>query len=243
MGSLQNVLLLPGLLDDKAMWRHQIDGLSDIANPIALDLVNHDSISESAEWVLSQAPDTFALAGFSMGGYVAFEIMRRAPERVSRLALIDTSARPDTPERATERKTLIARAEAGHYADMVDEVIPKVLHPSRADDHELVNAIREMAMRIGADAYIRQQKLIMSRPDSRNDLAGIVCPSIVVCGREDTLTPPGLSDEMAEGIPVADLFLVDECNHYAPMEQPTVVTDILRQWLAGKAGALTGGAL
>ncbi|MBT6110336.1 MAG: alpha/beta fold hydrolase [Rhodospirillales bacterium] len=231
MDTVQHVVFLPGLLDDRAMWAHQVNGLSNSANPVMLDLVDHGSVSESAEWVLQNSPETFALVGFSMGGYVAFEILRQASHRVSKLALVSTSARADTADRIAEREQLIARAEAGDYASMVDELIPRVLHPSRADDHALIGTIREMALRIGYEAFVRQLRVIMSRPDSRMDLAGISCPTIVVVGREDVLTPPELSEEMAAGIEDSELVLINDCNHYTPMERPELVTNALHRWL------------
>jgi pimeloyl-ACP methyl ester carboxylesterase len=231
MDTIQHVVFLPGLLDDRAMWMHQVNGLSNSVNPVMLDLVDHVSVSESAEWVLQNSPETFALVGFSMGGYVAFEILRQAGHRVNKLALVSTSARADTAERIEEREQLIDRAEAGDYESMVDELIPRVLHPSRADDHTLIGAIREMALRIGYEAFVRQLRVIISRPDSRVDLAGVSCPTIVVVGREDVLTPPELSKEMADGIMDSELVLIDECNHYTPMERPELVTSALHRWL------------
>jgi len=232
MGNLPNIVFLPGLLDDQAVWVDQIEGLVNSANPIGLDLVDHERISECAQWVLKSAPQKFALVGFSMGGYVAFEILRQAPHRVEKLALVSTSARADVPERTAEREKMIVRAEAGEYEALVDELIPLVLHASRADDKFLIDAIRDMALRIGYQSFVRQLKLIMSRPDSRNDLTAIVCPTLIIVGREDTVTPPALSREMADGIQGSELVLLDNCNHYSPMEQPELVSDALKHWLA-----------
>lgn len=231
MDSLPNIVFLPGLMDDHTMWAHQINGLSDVANGLALDLVDHDDVCESAEWVLKSSPDRFALVGFSMGGYVAFEILRRAPERVTRLALVSTSSRADTPERRDERLDMIRRAEGGDYAALVDELIPRVLHPDNPELPVLISRIREMALGIGPQAFVRQLKLIMSRPDSRDVLSQIKCSTLVVCGQDDVVTPPELSREMAAGIPVARLKLIDQCNHYSSMEHPDAVCDALRRWL------------
>jgi len=238
MTELPHVVFLPGLLDDQAMWVHQAQGVSGIASPAILDLVDHDDVSKSADWVLASAPETFALAGFSMGGYVAFEILRKAPHRVNKLALISTSARADAPERLSDRKKMIARAVSGQYEEMVDELIPHVIHPDKVNDRDLVESIREMALRIGADAFIRQLKVIMSRPDSRADLAKIDCPTIIVCGRDDVVTPPDLSRELADGIKRSELFLIEDCNHYTPMEKPNIVTRILWRWVSGSKAAL-----
>ena len=213
------------------MWRHQVDGLCDICNPVLLDLVDQSSVAESAQWVLDSAPEHFALVGFSMGGYVAFELLRQAPQRISKLALISTSARADTADRIDIRKSMITRAESGEYKALVEELIPNVIHHSRTKDQTLIDAIRTMALRIGHEAFVRQLNVIISRPDSRADLSHIACPTRVIAGNDDLLTPPDLSREMANGIKDATLVVIDHCNHYAPMEQPEKVTRALRDWL------------
>ena len=229
-------VLLPGLLDDVAMWVHQVAGLDDIARPVPINLTDHDTIGDSARHVLDNAPPRFALAGFSMGGYVAFEILRQARERISAVALISTSARADTPDRLDARKAMITRAEAGDYAALVDELLPLVVHPDRACDAALTGAIRDMALRIGADAFVRQLKVIMSRPDSRGELGLIDCPCLILCGNEDTLTPSDQALEMHDGIAGSEIELIETCGHYSPMEQPEAVTRLLRHWLARTTG-------
>ncbi len=175
-----------------------------------------------------------ALVGFSMGGYVALEIFRRAPDRISRLALVDTSARADDDARRQVRREQIALAEAGRYPSLVKMAIPSVIHPSRVDDANLVSLLETMALRIGAEAFVRQQLTCMSRPSSVDALKGITCPVLVVCGKEDTLTPPQLSYEMGAAMN-APVVLVDDCNHYTPMEQPQALSALLRWWLQMKS--------
>lgn len=227
----QTVVFLPGLFDDVQMWNHQVDHLSDVAHPLAVDLLDQETVGDGAARVLDNVDGPFALVGFSMGGYVAFEIMRRAPERITKLALIGTSARPDTEERTADRHRLIALAQSGKYPALVDQALPNVVHPSRHDDDALMAELRAMALRVGAEAFVRQQQTIMSRPDSRPDLATIRCPTLVICGRQDTLIPPEHSEEMGDGIPGARVTLIEDCNHYAPMERPYAVTALLQQWL------------
>lgn len=225
------LVLLHGLLDDGAMWEHQRRHLAACARVVTPDLLAPETIGEAAGHVLAGVEGPFAVAGFSMGGYVIFEMMRRAPERISRIALIDTSARADTPERSAERRRAIERASAGAYEAVVDEALPALVHPDRLGDDALLDALRAMALRVGPQAFTHQQKIIMSRPDSRGGLDGIRCPSLVICGRQDALTPPALSEEIAAGIPDARLVLIDECGHYAPLERPFTVTALLQQWL------------
>ena len=228
---METLVLLHGLLDDGAMWEHQHRHLAAYARVVTPDLLAPETIGEAAGQVLAGVEGPFAVAGFSMGGYVIFEMMRRAPERISRIALIDTSARADTPERSAERRRAIERAATGAYEAVVDEALPLLVHPDRLGDDALMDALRAMASRVGPRAFTRQQKIIMSRPDSRGGLDGIRCPSLVICGRQDALTPPALSEEIAAGIPDARLVLIDECGHYAPLERPFTLTALLQQWL------------
>ena len=225
------LVLLHGLMDDGAMWEHQRRQLAAYARVVTPDLLEPETIGEAAGHVLASVDGPFAVAGFSMGGYVIFELLRRAPERIARIALIDTSARADTPERSAERRRAIERAAAGAWEAVVDEALPALVHPDRLGDDALTDALRAMALRVGPRAFLRQQKIIMSRPDSRGGLDGIRCPALVVCGRQDALTPPALSEEIAAGIPDARLVLIDECGHYAPLERPFAVTALLQQWL------------
>ncbi len=156
MPEREPLLLLSGLLSDAALWRAQVDGLADVAAPVIPDLAQDDSIAGMALRALAAAPPRFALAGLSMGGYVALEIMRRAPERVSRLALLGTSARTDTPEQAERRREAIALAEGGRFESVADRMLPNLLHPDRLPDEGLVSAIRAMARRLGKDGFLRK---------------------------------------------------------------------------------------
>ena len=226
------LVLLHGLLDDGAMWEHQRRHLAACARVVTPDLLEPETIGDAAEHVLASVDGgPFAVAGFSMGGYVIFEMMRRAPERISRIALIDTSARADTAERSAERRRAVDRAAAGAYEDVFNDALPTLVHPGRLADRALIATLRAMALRIGPQAFFRQQKIIMSRPDSRGGLNGLRRPTLVICGRQDVLTPPALSEEIVAGIPDSRLVLIDECGHYAPMERPFAVTALLQQWL------------
>jgi pimeloyl-ACP methyl ester carboxylesterase len=225
------LLLLPGLLCDAALWRGQIDDLTDIAEPVVADLTHDDSVTAMARTVLAMAPPRFALAGLSMGGYVAQEILRQAPERVLRLALLDTSARPDTAEQSARRRGLIELAERGEFKGVTPRLLPVFLHPARLTDRPLTEAVMAMAERVGKEAFLRQQRAIIGRIDSRPSLAAIKCPALVLCGREDQLTPLELSEEIAGLIPGAHLQIVENCGHLSTMERPWEVSVLLRQWL------------
>lgn len=226
----QNLLLLPGLLCDGRLFRAQIDDLADIATCSVGDLTVADTIGELADAVLAHAPPQFALAGLSMGGYVALEIMRAAPERVQGLALLGTSARADTADATANRLTAMTQAE-NNFQIVLDQLMPKLVHPSRMKYHSMVDSIYSMGHRVGKDAYLRQQRAIMARVDSRPDLRHIACPTLVLCGRDDVLTPVALHEEMAAAIRGTELVILDECAHLSPMGQPEAVSSALRDWL------------
>lgn len=230
-GSREPLVLLPGLLCDAALWRHQADTLAAIADVRIADLTGSDRIGELARAVLAAAPETFSLAGLSMGGYVAFEILRQAPDRVRRLALIATAAGADPPHRTAERQALIALARTGEFRGVTRRLLPALVHPSRLDNAELAATIFAMAERLGREVFIRQQRAIMNRPDSRRDLSLIHCPTLVVCGRQDLLTPLAASVEMAEKVRRGALVVIEDCGHLPPLERPRTVSALLRDWL------------
>ncbi len=223
--------LLPGLLCTEELWRHQIETLDDLAEPWVADLTLDDNVGDMAERVLEAMPERFALAGLSMGGYVAFEIMRRAPERVSLLALFDTSPAPDSDEQTSRRRGLIELAEKGDFKGVTPRLLPMLIHEDRLDEPEIVDVVTRMAGDVGKEGFLRQQKAIMGRPDSRSLLPAINCPTLVLCGREDALTPIERHQEMAVGIPDAALTVIDDCGHLAPLERPEPVNRAMRGWL------------
>lgn len=227
------LILLPGLLCDAGLWAHQTRHLSDIAAPRVADLSQDESVEAMAARVLAEAPPSFALGALSMGGYVAFAILRAAPHRVSRLALLDSSAWPDTHEQATRRKILMQLAQRGQFKGVTPRLLPLLVHPDRIAEQPLADEVMAMAERVGLDAFLRQQRAIMARPDSRPELGRISVPTMVICGRQDALTPLERSQEIAAGIKGARLAVIEECGHLSTMERPQAVTALLRLWLTG----------
>jgi pimeloyl-ACP methyl ester carboxylesterase len=214
------------------LWAPQAAALADLAAPIVGDLTRHDSLPAMAASMLAETPGRFALAGLSMGGYVAQEIMRQAPERVTRLALLDTSARADSEEQRSRRRGLIELAGKGHFKGVTPHLLPFLVHTDRLTDQPLVEMVTSMAERVGSAAFLRQQRAIIGRPDGRADLARIACPTLILCGREDALTPLALHEEMAAAIPGAKLKIVEHCGHLSTLERPDAVNSALRDWLA-----------
>jgi pimeloyl-ACP methyl ester carboxylesterase len=219
LSSKPTLILAPGLLCDAALWRHQSEHLSDIAEVMVADFTTGDTMADFAASVLAMTSGTFALAGLSMGGYVVQEVMRQAPERVERLALLDTGARADTEEQSSRRRGLIELSQKGEFKGVTKTLLPLFIPESRLDDEDLVEEVMAMTRRI------------MGRSDGRGDLAKIKIPTLVVCGRLDTLTPLELSEEIATGIPGAALVVVENSGHLSTMEQPEAVTALLRYWL------------
>ena len=178
------LVLVPGLLCDARLWRAQIEHLSDVAEMWVADHTCSANMAGVARDVLTEAPfENFALAGLSMGGYVSLEIMRQAPQRVRKLALLDTTARGETPEQTERRNELIELAERGKLSSVSEALIPLFIHPSRISETALTDTIKSMAISIGKEAFVRQQRAIISRVESRPLLATIRCPTLVLCGR------------------------------------------------------------
>ena len=185
-----------------------------------------------AERALSTVPGRFAVAGLSMGGYAALALLRRAPERVSGLCLMDTSARPDTPEQARRRRGLMALvARGGRFKGVTPRLLPLLLHPGRLDDQALCEEVMAMADRVGPAAFLRQQAAIVARPDSRPDLPRIAVPTLAAAGAGDQLTPPDLSAEIAGLVPGAGLHVVEDAGHLLPMERPDAAARLMHGWL------------
>ena len=229
------LVLLPGLLCDRALWAPQIEALGDISEISVGDLTGEDSMAAMAQAILAAAPERFALAGLSMGGYVSFEIMRRAPERVLRLAFLDTSARPDTREQAQARRDFMALAKRGTFKGVMPRHIPRWVHPSRFEDKALIETVTAMSMRVGRDAYLRQQSAILGRPDSRPGLSRIGWQTLVVCGRQDQATPLAAAREIAADIANSRLVVIEKCGHLSTLERPDEVNSAMRAWLSKSA--------
>jgi pimeloyl-ACP methyl ester carboxylesterase len=226
------LVLVPGLACTEDLYAEQIASLRGGVAITVADHARHDTMSAIARAVLATAPNRFALCGLSMGGYIAFEMVRQAPDRIERLALLDTSALSDTPEQTEWRLKLIAMAQTGEFKSVRNALWPLFVHRARHDDVALKRAVFKMMDDTGPETFIRQQKAIMSRPDSRSSLGAIHCPTLVVMGNEDFLTPISAARTIADGIAGSKLEVVQDCGHLSTMEQPDAVTRALRSWIA-----------
>lgn len=230
-----SLVLVPGLACDEQVWFDAIGYLADVADCHVADITGTVSIADMAEAVLADAPDRFALAGHSLGGYVSFEILRRAPERVIRLALIATSARADSVAVSARRMKMIERTGSGEYDQVVEELLPAVIARERRSDGELIECVRSMMQRVGPASFCQQQRAVIERVDSRPDLSRIDVPTLVAAGDQDALMPWEVQEEMAERIPNARLATIEACGHTTPLERPQQVATLLREWLTDGA--------
>ncbi|MGH6621854.1 MAG: alpha/beta fold hydrolase [Alphaproteobacteria bacterium] len=225
------LILGPGLMNTPRLWEHQTEHLADIAEIQIVDTRQDISLAGMAQRMLDAAPPTFAYAGLSMGGYMAFEMMRMAPERVVKLALLDTAAYNDTPERSAIRRDMIALAEKGDFETVKRNTMPIFLSPARLHDREVVDIASGMCDEVGPQVFVQQMTAIMQRRDSRDTLRDIRVPTLVICGRQDQGTPLAASEEIAAGIPGSRLAVIEDCGHLSTIEQPQAVTALLRDWL------------
>ena len=226
----RNLVLLPGLICDSRLWRDPLAAIGTGISPVVADLTQDDSIAAMAARVLAQAPASFALAGLSMGGYVALEIMRQAPGRVTHLALFDTSARPDDEERRAKRRAGIESIKLGKFIGVSRALLTSLLAPQHLGT-PLAEEVQAMSERVGQEAYIRQQTAILGRVDSRPGLDAIAVPTLVGVGEADMLTPLELAEEMAGGIAGAELVVFPDSAHLPTMENPGAVVVAMERWL------------
>ena len=224
------VVLVPGLLCSSEIFAAQIPVLWTSGPVTVASTLEGQRIEEVAASILRDAPPRFALAGISMGGYICFEIMRQAPSRVLKLALIDTSARPDTVEQTDARLQALAQARTRFMAVAL-LTLSSLVHPRRRNDPDLLDINRRMARAVGLEGYERQLRIAISRPDSRPFLSEIEVPTLVLVGDCDPLTPVPHSQEIASVVRGAKLNVVPDCGHLSPIEQPGQVSEALVQWI------------
>ena len=225
------ILLIAGQLLTERLWAPQVEGLGDRFELTIADQSSHDTIAAMAAAILRDAPVRFSIAGHAMGAFVAFEILRQAPGRVDRLVLMSTLASADLPAQTARREGYLRLVEAGRFGEVVEERLPLLLSPKRRSDDELVAVARNMAATTGPDAFLRQQRAIMSRPDSRPSLKAITCPTLILFGRQDGIVTLEHQEEMRQRIPDARLEVLEDCGHLMTLEQPARVNALLGAFL------------
>jgi pimeloyl-ACP methyl ester carboxylesterase len=230
MSEVVPLVLVPGLGCTGELFAAQIAAITD-REVVVADTTGHDSMAAIAAAVLETAPPRFALAGLSMGGYVVLELWRQAPGRIVKLALLDTQARADAASAAEVRKRMIELGEDGKLDKIHETLWPRLASPGRREDRALEIVVRRMLQEVGAAAFVRQERAILSRPDSRPTLPTITVPTLVLVGSEDQVTPPDLAREMASALPGANLVVVPGAGHLSSLEKPDAVTAALAGWL------------
>jgi len=231
-----SLVLVPGLLCDEVVWTHQVDALADIADVQIATNGARDSLVAMADAIIAQAPPRFAIAGHSMGGRVALEVVRRAPDRVTALALLDTGYLPlasgETGEsEVAGRLALVEKARRRGMRAMGWEWLQGMVYPSRLSDAILVNAILDMIARRTPELYAAQTKALINRPDATPVLGKIRCPTLVLCGQDDLWSPPTRHEEICDQIRDSTLEVIPFCGHMSTMERPGPVSEALRAWL------------
>lgn len=229
---MRNLVLIPGLLNTSALFSLQSSYLNSHYNVTYADHTKFETISQIAEDILvNQAPDEFVLGGLSMGGYIAQEILRQAPHRVKGLILMNTSARKDTAEQTKRRIAVMNATQSGRFKGVTEHLLPNLIHRDTLENPLVTNVIIDMAKETGRDAFIRQQKAIINRIDSRDTLKHVTVPACVIVGDHDQLTPPDRAREMATLLPAAELHILENCGHLSPLECPDDITEIIANFM------------
>ena len=230
MGSKQNLVLIPGLVCDQQVWQHQHKFLKDIAEITIIPADSGETMESMAAHALNLAPNVFALAGFSMGGYIALEMLRQAPHRITRLALLDTSSKSDTSEKFESRLKAIAACKSGNFNGVIEGMFEVLLH-SDFQQSNLRAFVKDMAMRVGSDTFCLRHKAMMTRCDSTELLLQTKIPVRAICGRQDAMSSVQDHQEIADNASHGKLSIIEECGHMTILERPHAATALLRDWI------------
>jgi len=226
-------LFLPGQLTDERLWAPMLAALPEgLIAPHFVELTRGDTVAALARHALSGPPEKFVLVGLSLGGYVAFEMLRQSPHRIAGLILFNTSAQADEEEKIQEREKVKKAAAVGQFAGVTTRLMPTIVHPRQLGNRSVTDTIMQMAAHIGQEGFLRQQHAIMSRSDSRDLLPHIQVPTLIVGGDSDQRTPPQLQEEIANTIPGAEFHLLPKVGHLAPLEEPVKCAEIMRVFLS-----------
>lgn len=226
------LILIPGLMCDQDLWEAQIVLLGAVADCMVTDKhMHYETIGQIADAIVAEAPRRFVLSGLSMGGYIALEICRKYRDRVQGLALLDTSARPDMPEQKERRRKLMALCQQEKFSQVLELLFSVLVHPNRQQDMGLRRRVMNMAEKMGPEIFLRQQTAIMDRVDQRSNLPQITCPTLIVCGQQDRITPFDCAVEIAEKINGSELVPIKDCGHLSAMEKPQAIAKAMYKWL------------
>jgi pimeloyl-ACP methyl ester carboxylesterase len=231
------LLLVPGLVSTRLMWEDQINGLADIADCWVTPLPAYDNLEKMAEEILAIAPNKFAVAGHSLGGYLCFELFRLAPHRISKMGLFSTVCTPETDQVAKRRTVMIEEAEKHGFLAMIRASTPRFVVKGERG-HEVEKMMEKQAFEVGQTAFCQHQKAATNRRNYQNLLAKVTCPTLVLAGKQDIVTRPSVQRRMAKSIPQAVFHAIDGAAHMITMEQVDQTNDLMRNWLAVEPMAL-----
>ena len=226
------LLLLPGTLCDAMLFEHQLKHLTDVAQPQLIDVHLQDNLRDVAAYVIDRVEGDFTVAGLSYGGIVAFEIWRQAPERLKKLALLNTNPYPAAEQTKINQQRFVGMAHLGEFREITTDFLKDImLHPEHQKDQALRQKVLNMAETIGIEGFVNEIKAQLARPDALPDLPHITCPTLVLTGREDFVVPLHVHEHMAAQLPHSHLRIIEQCGHLSTMEQPEIVTRAMRDWL------------
>jgi pimeloyl-ACP methyl ester carboxylesterase len=228
------VLLLPGLMNDGRVWQPVLDAFGKNRECVVVPTHSAVGVEAIAASTIAKMPSgPFAVAGFSLGGFVAFEVCRRAIDRVSGVALLSTNARAETSEGRARRQQMIdsVRGAAGSFRAAAESFLPLLMHPSRTGDSAVIALLGDMARDVGSDGFVQQQQTAMDRPDSLETLKMLHVPAMVICGENDQIAPASFSREISSHIQGAELVVIPECGHMVTLEKPEAVIESMSRWL------------
>jgi pimeloyl-ACP methyl ester carboxylesterase len=227
----ETLVMIPGTLCDVSLFENQRKGISDLVDCKVVDCSRCESLVDMAKLILSEIEGNFALLGFSYGGIIAFEIMRKAPERITKLILLNTNYKAPSEITIASQQKYLKMVETGDFRKITTDFTKEsMLHPNHAKNIEIREKVLRMALNVGELGFINQVKSQLNRPDSTNDLPRISCPTLIVTGREDRICPPILHQEMAQLIPNSTLEIIEECGHLSTLEQPEILNETIRKW-------------
>ena len=227
----ETLVLIPGTLCDVSLFDNQIHGLSNLVNCQAVDCSRCDNLADMAALILSEIEGNFALLGFSYGGIIAFEMMRKAPQRITKLILLNTNYKAPSEATIASQKKYLKMVETGNFRKITTDFTKEsMLHPDHAKNLEIREQVLNMALNVGELGFVNQVKAQFNRPDSTNDLPKINCPTLIITGREDRICPSALHEEMAQLIPNSELVIIEECGHLSTLEQPEIVNETIKNW-------------
>ena len=227
----RRVLALPGLLCDELVWTAQMAALDDIADVTIADLAGFDDLGDMAAAALATLDGRVDVFGHSMGGRVAFEVWRQAPERVASLVVLDTGAHPAEPDEQTGRQRMLDIAANAGMEALADAWLPRMVHPDRRSDVAFMQPLRDMVMRAGPAQHARHIRALLHRPDATSLLGTITVPTLVVVGRHDEWSPVEQHERIAASIPGGRLEVIEDSGHMVTLERPDAVSTLLADWL------------